>query len=86
MRLLPVRRTELSVFDELKQIIARVAHRNEQELTTKTPLASLHLDSLNWVQVIVGVESTFDIEVDIDKMKKFVTLGDLLRHIEELME
>ncbi len=76
----------MSVFDELKQIIARVAHRSEQELTTETPLASLHLDSLNWVQVIVGVESTFDIEVDIDKMKKFVTLGDLLKHIEERME
>jgi acyl carrier protein len=75
----------LQVFDELKKILARVAKKREQDITVEMPLANLHLDSLNWVQVIVGIESRFDIEVDIEKLKTFTTVGDLLKHIEERM-
>jgi acyl carrier protein len=75
----------LPVFDELKKILARVSKKREQDITIEMPLANLHLDSLNWVQVIVGVESRFDMEVDIEKLKTLVTVGDLLKHIEERM-
>jgi acyl carrier protein len=75
----------LPVFDELKKILARVAKKREQDITIEMPLANLHLDSLNWVQAIVGIESRFDMEVDIEKLKTFVTVGDLLKHIEERM-
>jgi acyl carrier protein len=75
----------LSVFDELKKILARVAKKREQDITIEMPLANLHLDSLNWVQAIVGIESRFDIEVDIEKLKTFTIVGDLVRHIEEKM-
>ena len=75
----------MSVFDELKKILARVAKKREQDITVEMPLANLHLDSLNWVQAIVGIESRFDMEVDIEKLKTFVTVGDLLKHIEEKM-
>ena len=75
----------MQVFDELKKILARVAKRREQDITIDMPLANLHLDSLNWVQVIVGIESRFDMEVDIEKLKTLVTVGDLLKHIEERM-
>ncbi len=75
----------MPVFDELKKILARVAKKREQDITIEMPLANLGLDSLNWVQAIVGIESYFDIEVDIEKLKTFVTVGDLLKHIEERM-
>jgi acyl carrier protein len=73
----------LPVFDELKKILARVSKKRKQDITIDMPLANLHLDSLNWVQVIVGIESRFDMEVDIEKLKTLVTVGDLLKHIEE---
>ena len=75
----------MPVFDELKKILARVSKKREQDITIEMPLANLHLDSLNWVQVIVGIESRFDMEVDIEKLKTLVTVGDLLKHIEERM-
>jgi len=75
----------LSVFDELKKILARVAKKREQDITIEMPLANLHLDSLNWVQAIVGIESRFDLEVDIEKLKTFTIVGDLVKHIEEKM-
>ena len=76
---------ELAVFDELKGILARVARKREQDITIDMPLANLHLDSLNWVQAIVGMEGRFDMEVDIERMKTFTTVRDLVRHIEEKM-
>jgi acyl carrier protein len=75
----------LSVFDELKNILARVAKKREQDITIDMPLANLHLDSLNWVQAIVGIESRFDMEVDIEKLKTFKTVDDLVKHIQEKM-
>jgi len=75
----------LPVFDELKKILARVAKKREQDITIDMPLANLHLDSLNWVQAIVGIESRFDMEVDIERLKTFTTVGDLFKHIEEKM-
>ena len=75
----------MAIFDELKKILARVAKKREQDITIDMPLANLHLDSLNWVQAIVGMESRFDMEVDIERMKTFTTVGDLVRHIEEKM-
>ncbi len=76
---------ELAVFDELKKILARVAKKREQDITIDMPLANLHLDSLNWVQAIVGMEGRFDMEVDIERMKTFTTVRDLVQHIEEKM-
>jgi len=75
----------LPVFDELKKILARVAKKREQDITIDMPLANLHLDSLNWVQAIVGIEGRFDMEVDIEKLKTFKTVDDLVKHIEEKM-
>ena len=75
----------MPVFDELKKILARVAKKREQDITVDMPLANLHLDSLNWVQAIVGIESRFDMEVDIEKLKTFRTVDDLVKHIEEKM-
>ena len=75
----------MPVFDELKKILARVAKKREQDITIDMPLANLHLDSLNWVQAIVGIEVRFDMEVDIEKLKTFKTVDDLVKHIEEKM-
>ncbi len=75
----------MPVFDELKKILARVAKKREQDITVDMPLSNLHLDSLNWVQAIVGIESRFDMEVDIEKLKTFRTVDDLVKHIEEKM-
>jgi acyl carrier protein len=43
----------------------------------------LKADSLHLVQIIIAVETTFDIDVDVDSMKKFVTIGDFVQYIEE---
>ncbi len=72
----------MSTLDELRKIIARITHGSEQEILLETALKDIKADSLHWVQIIIAVETTFDIEVDIDKMKGFTKIADFVRYID----
>ena len=74
----------MSTLDEVRRIMGKATRCNEHDITLDTALKDLKIDSLNWVQIIVGVESTFDVEIDVEKMRDFVTVGDFVKHIEEL--
>jgi acyl carrier protein len=73
----------MSTLDQLKKIIAKVIHGSEQDIAMETPLKDIKADSLHWVQIIIAVEGAFNIEVDVDSMKKFVTIGDFVQYIEK---
>lgn len=75
----------MSTFDEVRGIISKITHYNEQLMTLDTALADLKADSLHWVQIIVSVESTFDVEIDIEKLREFTTVGDFIDHVEAQM-
>jgi acyl carrier protein len=78
----------MTVTEELIRNIARVTRTGEQNLKPETELKTLKADSLHWVQIIVGVENAFDIEVDIDKerMSKLVTISDFAKYIEQFVK
>jgi len=73
----------MSTLEELSKIIAKVTRSGEQGIATDTALKDIKADSLHWVQIIIGVETLFDIEVDIDKMRGFTTIGDFVSYIDE---
>ena len=78
----------ISVMQELIRNIARVTRTSERNLKPETELKTLKADSLHWVQIIVGVENAFDIEVDIDKekMSKLATINDFAAYIEQFVK
>jgi acyl carrier protein len=73
----------MSTLEELSKIIAKVTRSGEQGIAMDTALKDIKADSLHWVQIIIGVETLFDIEVDIDKMRGFTTIGDFVSYIDE---
>jgi acyl carrier protein len=75
----------MSLTEELIRNIARVTRCSEQELKPETELKTLKADSLQWVQIIVGVENALDIEVDVDKerMSKLTTISDFAEYIRQ---
>lgn len=73
----------MSTLDQMKKIIAKVVHGSEQDIAMETPLKDIKADSLHWVQIIIAVEGAFNIEVDVDSMKQFVTIGDFVQYIEK---
>jgi len=76
----------MSTLDEVKRIIARIAHCSANEISLETALKDIKADSLHWVQIIVSVESAYNIEIDFDRMMEFTTIEDFVKYIESLVK
>ncbi len=74
----------MATLDELKKIIARIAHCGADEIEIGTALGDIKADSLHWVQIIIAAEELFNIEIDIEKMKEFTTIRNLVSYIDGL--
>ena len=69
-------------FEKIKEIIADVLNINADEITMDTTFVDdLGADSLDIFQIIMGIEETFDIEIDNDDAEKIVTVGDAVEEI-----
>jgi acyl carrier protein len=76
----------MSTLEELKKIIARIAHCSADEISAETALKDIKADSLHWVQIIIAAEELFNIEIDMDKMTEFTTIGDFVNYMESLVK
>jgi acyl carrier protein len=76
----------MSILDELKKIIARITHSSADEISLETALKDINADSLHWVQIIIAAEDALNIEIDIDKVTEFTTIGDFVNYIESLVK
>ena len=73
----------MAILEELQKIVAQKARCSEQDIDIGTTLSDLHIDSLDWVQIIVAMESTYDIEIDVDRMREFGTIWDFVKYVEK---
>ena len=64
-------------FEKIRDIIADVLNLDKNEITEdKKFVDDLGADSLDIFQIIMGIEETFDIEIDNDEAEQIVTVGD----------
>ena len=69
-------------FEKLKEIIADVLGCNPDTITLDTTFVDdLGADSLDIFQIIMGIEDTFDIEIDNEDAEKIATVGDAVEQI-----
>ena len=69
-------------FEKLKAIIADVLNLDENDIhMDSTFVDDLGADSLDIFQIIMGIEETFDIEIDNEDAEKIVTVGDAVKQI-----
>ena len=69
-------------FEKLKAIIADVLNLDENDIhMDSTFVDDLGVDSLDIFQIIMGIEETFDIEIDNEDAEKIVTVGDAVEQI-----
>ena len=69
-------------FEKLKAIIADVLNLDENDIhMDSTFVDDLGADSLYILQIIMGIEETFDIEIDNEDAEKIVTVGDAVEQI-----
>jgi len=76
----------VSTLDELRKVIAKITHCDEQEINLDTALKDVKADSLNWVQIIIGVEMALDIEIDIDRLKELTTIEDFVNYMDSCIK
>lgn len=68
--------------EKLKEIIADVLNVEVNDITEDTTFVDdLGADSLDIFQIIMGIEETFDIEIDNDDAEQIATVGDAVEQI-----
>ena len=71
-------------FEKLQDIIVDVLNVQKDEIKPETTFVDdLGADSLDIFQIIMGIEETFDIEIDNDEAEKIVTVGDAVEQIKK---
>lgn len=72
----------MSVEKTLKDIVIKIVHCEEKDLTPENTWKDLKADSLDLVQILVAVEDTFSIEIPDEDAEKFQNFSDFVAYIE----
>jgi acyl carrier protein len=76
-----------TVADSLKQIIAEVLNLDPDEIVSRDTFNDdLGADSLDVYQIIMGIESKFDIDIPADEAEKISTVGEAMELIQRLLD
>ncbi len=69
-------------FEKLKEIIIDVLNVSEEDIKMETTFVDdLGADSLDILQIIMGIEEAFDIEIENEDAEKIVSVGDAVEQI-----
>ncbi|XVG96341.1 acyl carrier protein [Eubacteriales bacterium KG127] len=74
-------------FERIRDIIVDQLKLEESMVTMDTNLMKdLEADSLDAVEIIMGIEEEFDIEIPDEEAEHFQLVGDLVKYVEENAE
>lgn len=74
-------------FEQMKQIICEVMNVEGDDITMNTRFVDdLGADSLDVMQIFLGIEETFGIEIDADSAEGITTVADAVEKITKLLE
>jgi len=72
------------MFEKIKEILISELQVEEDLITMDAALASdLGVNSLELAELILVVEDKLDIEINEDDLHKFITVGDVVKYLEE---
>ena len=74
--------SEQEIFEKVKEIVVNQLGVSEEQVTLDANfIDDLSADSLDIVEIVMGIEETFGIEVADDAAEKIVTVGDVVSYI-----
>lgn len=72
------------IFEKVKGIIVELLQVSEDSVTEEAHfIDDLGADSLDLVELIMGIEEEFNIEIPDGEAEKVVTVGDVVEYIKE---
>jgi acyl carrier protein len=76
----------MSTFDRVKKVVVAQLEVAEEEVTpTASFVDDLGADSLDVVELVMGREEEFDVEIPDEDAEKIATVGDAVAYIDEKM-
>ena len=77
----------MSVFDKVKKTIVEQLGVDEDEVTVDASITDdLGADSLDQVELVMALETEFNLDIPDEDAEKIKTVGDAVRYIEEVTE
>lgn len=74
----------MSTFDRVKKVVVEQLDVNEDEVTGEASFVDdLGADSLDVVELVMGLEEEFDLEIPDEDAEKITTVEDAVKYIEE---
>ncbi len=76
------------MLERLQKVIKNVAGRDDIVITSRTRLNNeeFNFSSFALIQMVCAIEDEFDIEISNSAIKKFKTVGDVVKYLEENAE
>ncbi|MBO4862585.1 MAG: acyl carrier protein [Firmicutes bacterium] len=72
------------VFEKIREIIADQLDADPESITMDTDLMKdLEADSLDAVEIIMAIESEYDLEIPDDRAEEFKLVSNIVSYIEE---
>ena len=77
----------MSMYDRIKDVLVSKLQLNENEITPDSELVNdLGINSLELADLIMECEEEFDIEIDDNSIRGFVTVGDVAKYLESVVK
>ena len=70
-------------FEKVKEVIVEKLNCDPSQVKSDATFANLGADSLDSVELIMGFEEEFDIEIPDDEAEKIKTVEDVVKYIEK---
>ena len=72
------------MFEQVKSVLVdQIGSRAESVSMDTVILSDLGINSFELVQLIARLEDELDIEIEDEALKSFVTIGDVVRYLDE---
>ena len=77
----------MSMYDRIKDVLVSKLQLNENEITPDSELVNdLGINSLESADLVMECEEEFDIEIDDNSIRGFVTVGDVAKYLESVVK
>lgn len=74
------------MFEKVKELLKELPQINVDEVTLKSELVGdLGINSLELADLVFACEEKFDIEIKDEDIHKFVTVGDVVNYLSEVV-
>ena len=70
------------MFEQVKEVLVDALNLDESEIELTSTLKDLGVDSLAVVELVLELESTFDVEIGDDELPNLHTVEDVVKLIE----